>query len=195
MLPIAAQVPDAAGRDQFADRLAHKARITEDVVRAEIRKAAVERRTTVTPRELPSFGQIRQAEKGLIWGLFQEPTAALDALAELEPDDLATLLTRRILEMARRLHESGADDVPSALLARLNMEEARLVTGIAAEPAGAAPVAECVAELKRLRYERESADLQRRIGELQARSGPDAEIAALWQRKIELVRLIERLST
>ena len=30
------------GRDQFADRLAHKARITEEVVRAEIRKAAVQ---------------------------------------------------------------------------------------------------------------------------------------------------------
>ena len=45
-----------------------------------------------------------------------------------------TLLTRRILELARGLHEAAPDDVPSALLARLNMEEARLVTGIAAEP-------------------------------------------------------------
>ena len=55
MLPIAAQVPDAAGRDQFADRLAHKARITEDVVRAEIRKAAVERRPALTPPGTAEF--------------------------------------------------------------------------------------------------------------------------------------------
>ena len=37
MLAVAAQIPDAAARDQFADRLALKARITEEVVRAEIR--------------------------------------------------------------------------------------------------------------------------------------------------------------
>ena len=42
MLTVAARIPDAAARDQFADRLAHKARITEEVVRAEIRKAAVQ---------------------------------------------------------------------------------------------------------------------------------------------------------
>ena len=40
MLGVAARIPDPAARDQFADRLAHKARVTEDVVRAEIRKAA-----------------------------------------------------------------------------------------------------------------------------------------------------------
>ena len=43
MLAVAARIPDAAARDQFADRLAHKARITEEVVRAEIRKAAVQK--------------------------------------------------------------------------------------------------------------------------------------------------------
>lgn len=195
MLPVAAQVPDAAGRDQFADRLAHKARITEEVVRAEIRRAAVERRPALTPRELPSFGQVRQAEKGLIWALFHDPEHVGEALADLESEDLETLLTRKILEMARGLHETGVDTVPSALLARLNMEEARLVTGIAAEPEGAAPVGECVAALKRLRFERESADLQRRIDGLQSRAAPDEEIADLWQRKMELVRRIEQLST
>jgi hypothetical protein len=38
MLEVASRIPDAAARDQFADRLAHKARITEEVVRAEIRR-------------------------------------------------------------------------------------------------------------------------------------------------------------
>ena len=42
MLPVAARIPDLAVRDRFADRLAHKARITEDVVRAQIRKAATQ---------------------------------------------------------------------------------------------------------------------------------------------------------
>jgi hypothetical protein len=43
MLAVAARIPDAPARDQFADRLAHRARVTEEVVRAEIRKAAVGR--------------------------------------------------------------------------------------------------------------------------------------------------------
>ena len=75
------------------------------------------------------------------------------------------------------------------------MEEARLVSGIAAEPAAPAPVAECAAALKRLRYERESADLQRQIDGVQPGAAAEAEIAALSQRKMELVRRIGQLST
>ena len=47
MLAVAARIPEATTRDQFADRLAHKARIAEEVIRSEIRKAAVAKRTTV----------------------------------------------------------------------------------------------------------------------------------------------------
>ncbi|RPJ66197.1 MAG: DNA primase [Acidobacteria bacterium] len=193
MLPIAAQIPDAASRDQFGDRLAHKARITEDVVRAEIRKAAVDRKPALTARELPSFGQIRPAERGLIWGLFQDEGAA-EALAALEDADLETLLTRRILEVARGLHREGVVDVPSALLARLNVEEARLVTGIAAMPSGPAPPQECVATLRRLRFERERTELQRQIDRLQSDGGSEAAIAALSRQKMELIRRIAQLS-
>ena len=108
MLAVAARIPDAAARDQFADRIAHKARITEDVVRAEIRKAAVSRQTAVTTRELPSFGQLKHAEKALIWGLIHNTGAALEALAELDDDDLEELAGREIFEMARSLHERAA---------------------------------------------------------------------------------------
>ena len=77
MLTVAARIPDAAARDQFADRLAHKARITEEVVRAEIRKAAVQRQTTVEERTMPPLGQVKPAERGLIWALMRDtPDAA-----------------------------------------------------------------------------------------------------------------------
>ena len=193
MLPIAAQIPDAAGRDQFADRIAHKARVTEDVVRAEIRKAAVDRRTTLTVRELPSVGQIRAAERGLIWALFHDEDGAREALAQLDARDFETLLTRRILEMAQSLHESGVEDAPAALLARLSTEEARLVTGIAAEPARPVPAAESGAELRLLRFERERAGLQREIEALQANGASDGRMSELGQRKVELSREINRL--
>jgi DNA primase len=193
MLPIAAQIPDAAGRDQFADRLAHKARVTEDVVRAEIRKAAVERRTTLTARELPSFGQIRPAERGLIWALFHDDDGAREALGRLNGEDFDTLLTRRILELAQGLHESGSDDVPSALLARLNTEETRLVASVAAETTCPAPAAESADELRLLRYERERAALQREIEQLQSSGADGGRLEELGQRKVELSREIDRL--
>jgi DNA primase len=193
MLPIAAQIPDAAGRDQFADRLAFKARVTEDVVRAEIRKAAVERRPALTAKELPSFGQIRPAERGLIWALFHDDDGAREALANLEPDDLETLLTRSILLATQGLYADGTDDVPSALLTRLNTEEARLVTGIAAEPACPVPAAESAAELRLLRYERERAGLQREIEAMQSRGEAGERLDDLLRRKGSLSREIDRL--
>jgi DNA primase len=193
MLPVAAEIPDAAARDQFADRLAHKARITEDVVRAEIRRAAVERRTTVTARELPSFGQVRTAEKALIWNLFHQIEEAAAALETLEDEDFETLATRRVLALARELIESGAGDVSSALLARLSTEEARLVTGIAAESARPAPAAEAAAELRLRRHGRKRAALQVEIDRLQSSGGDGDRLMALSREKLELSRLIDRL--
>ena len=61
---VAARIPDAAARDQFADRLAHKARITEEVVRPRSAKAAVQRETVVTPAPArPALGQVKPAER------------------------------------------------------------------------------------------------------------------------------------
>ena len=193
MLEVAARIPDAAARDQFADRLAHKARVTEDVIRAEIRKAAVNRRTTLTARELPSFGQMKYAEKGLIWGLIHETGTALEALAELDDEDLENLAGREIFEVARTLHIGPMDLLPSALLQRLSTVNAQVVTSIAAGATAPAPAAECARAIKRLRWERERAAIQREIDRLQelGASQHGAEIDALWQRKKDLLHRLE----
>jgi DNA primase len=167
MLTVAARIPDAAARDQFADRIAHKARVTEDVVRAEIRKAAVNRQTVITTRQLPSFGQLKPAEKALIWGLIHNTSEALAAVVGLEETDLDGLAGRQILEMARSLHEEPLELLPSTLVQRLSTGEAQLVTSIAAIEKPSAPAAEAVRALKRLRWERERAALQREIDRLQ----------------------------
>jgi DNA primase len=198
MLVVAAKIPDAAARDQFADRLAHKARITEDVVRAEIRKAAVERRTTMTERELPSYGRVRGDEKGLIWHLFHEPEAAVAAIGRLEEADLDGLAIGNALKVVRSLEDHAAGDVPSALLARLNTEEARLVSALAAEPqASRLSASLCVDGLKVARLERDLAALQREIDRLQEQDqgGADEAIEQLWQRKKDLLYRIESLSS
>jgi DNA primase len=196
MLTVAARIPDAAARDQFADRIAHKARITEDVVRAEIRKAAVNRQTVVTTRELPSFGQLKHAEKALIWGLIHNTSAALEALAGLDDDDLAELAGRHILEVARSLHNEPLEQLPSTLLQRLSTVNAQLVTSIAATDVTQAPPAACARAIKRLRWERERAAIQREIDRLQELGATQhgREIDTLWQRKKDLLHRIEELT-
>jgi len=188
MLAVAARIPDPAARDQFGDRLAHKARITEEVVRAEVRKAAVQRQSELTTRELPSFGQVKPAEKGLIWALFHEPEEGMTALKVLQDNDLDGLITRRVLEIARALTDRSPSVLPAALLERLNPVEAQLVTGIAAAPRPPAPPLSCAQELQRLRVEREMTDVQREMDRLQALGSTehDAEITALWHRKTRL---------
>jgi DNA primase len=194
MLEVAARIPDAAGRDRFADRLAHKARITEEVVRAEIRKAAVKRERTVSALERPGVAMehVKTAEKGLIWALVHSPGAGAAAVGELEPVDLEGLATRAILEQARSLQEWPADSLPKTLVERLNMGEARLVEDIGRQPHPPGDPLDCVRALKRLRYDRERAAVQREIDRLQELGAPnhESEIIALWGRKKALLQLI-----
>ncbi len=80
MLEVAARIPDPATRDQFADRLAHKARVTEEVVRAEIRKAAAARRTTLPARLTQTATHVTDTERGLLWAILHQPEDAAAAL-------------------------------------------------------------------------------------------------------------------
>lgn len=191
MLTVAARIPDAAARDQFADRLAHKARITEEVVRAEIRRAAVQRQTSLEERRLPPAGQIKPAERGLIWALMRNPAGGVPAAAELDAEDLDGLPTRGILEQARSLQGLPAESIPQMLLERLNMAEADLVRGIASQPEPpATDVGDCVLELRNLRLVRERAALQRQLTALQEQglSEHDDQIRELGRRHLELTR-------
>jgi len=204
MLAIAARIPDAAARDQFADRIAHKARITEEVVRAGIRKAAVNRKTAVTTRELPAAGgtgQLKPAERGLIWGLFHKTDEARAALAELDADDFEQLAGREIFEIARDLAHQPAEVLPSELLRRLSTMNVQLVTGIAGETTapvtGPGDLAECARILKRLRCERDRAAIQREIDRLQGLGSNihGDELDLLLNQKRTLAQRIEELTS
>ena len=195
LLPVAGRIPDLALRDRFADRLAHRARITEDVVRAEIRKAAGQKQPKLTIRELPSFGQVTKAEKGLIWLLMHMSEPALAALAGLDGPDLEGLATRGVLDLAKQLNEDRGFS-PAALLERLTMAEANLVTAIASEREAHVHDADgCARIIRRLRCEREHAAIQREIDRLQELGAAehDREIDALWMRKRDLLQRIEGL--
>jgi DNA primase len=196
MLGVAARIPDAAARDQFADRLAHKARITEEVVRAEIRRAAVRRTGAEEAARLPVLlGQITAAEKGLLWAVINETPAAQTALAELDPADLTGLAAGALLQEARALEACETQALPDTLRGRLSKGEADLLGEIARQPGRPAPPAECVRALKRRRFERERAELQREIDRLQELGAArhDGEIDALWAKKKDLLQRIEAL--
>jgi DNA primase len=194
MLPTAARIPDAAMRDRFADRLAFKANVTDDVVRAKIRAAAVQKQTTLAASMLPSVGRVTKAEKGLIWWLVHQPEPVLEVLSGVEEADLEGLAGRSVLDLARRLNDNRGFS-PSVLLERLNMVEAQLVTAIASEPEPPAlSLGSCVREIRRARYERERAAVQRAIAQLQTKgAATGGELDALLARKGDLGRLIQAL--
>ena len=192
MLGVAARIPDPATRDQFADRLAHKARVTEEVVRAEIRKAAAARKTELPAARAPIVGgHLRPAERGLLWGLIHQPERVLTSVLTLEDADLEGLSSSNLFKLVREIPVDDPADLPNLLMERLSTEEARRLAAIASE--AAAPVLDAessVKSLKRLKYERQLADVQREIDGLQGRGDVEADLVALLQKKLELGRLL-----
>ncbi len=184
MLGVAARIPDPAARDQFADRLAHKARVTEEVVRTEIRRAAAGRRTDLPAERARSLsGPLRDVERALIWAIVHTPGEAIEVLGKLELSDFEGLRSQNLLEKAWALQASGPDEFPSALMERLMDQEAQLLSRIATERES--PVLNldsCVQMLRFSRVERQLLAIQQKID----RGGRDD------QASDELTRLLRQ---
>ncbi len=194
MLPVALRITERVRRELFVEALAARAQVSGDAVLAELRKSADQRPSSAPARELPSLQHVTKAEKGLIWMLVHRPDPALTALAGMDEADLDGLSSRSVLDLARKLNENRGFS-PSVLLERLNMVEAQLVTAIASETeAHAHEAEECARSLRRLRYERERAVVQRDIDRLQQRGPGDADqLEQLLVRKYDLIQRIDGL--
>ena len=192
MLAVAATIPDAADRDQFADRLAHKARVTESVMRDEIRKAAAGKRREAPVLAAPVAARLRPAEQGLLWALVHHPVEGLAALAQLDEEDLMGLGAEPIFRLAISLGDVPPDFVPGLLRERSTDEEWALIDRAAAAAMPPAAPADCVNAIRRLRVERERTAVQEEIDRLERRGGSsDDALAALWARKKELLRRLQ----
>ena len=129
MRAIASRIPDAVARDQFADRIAHRAGATEAVVRDAIRQAVAGRRPKSAAD--PSAAAHRdplESEKGLIWAVIHRTEEAQRVLTGLEPADFQSLRTAAILEVAHNLAAGPATDLARTLVERLTEDEAALST-------------------------------------------------------------------
>jgi DNA primase len=194
MRVFAELLPDEASKEVFAEKVAFTAGVTDGTVLIQFRKSF--RGARGTRPILPNLGDLKEAEKGLIWALIHNTPSALEALAELDTEDAEYLNGREIFEMARSLHHEPAEVIPSALIQRLSTVNAQLVANIASTAFSPAPAIECIRALKRLRWEREQAAVQREIDRLQELGATQHgnEIDNLWQRKKDLLHRIEDLT-
>ena len=138
---------------------------------------------------------ISTAERGLIWATLRKTSAAQAVLKQMETADFQNLPTAPILQLARILSDLPTNIIATTLVERLTADEASLVSSIGNETTAPASASDCGIELKRLRYERERAELQDEINRRQKDGTPSAlaEIDTLWQKKITLLQRIENL--
>lgn len=190
MLGVAARIPDPAMRDQFADRLAHKGRFTEDIVRAEIRKAAANRKTTIPERvATTSAVTLTETERGLLWAILHQPEAASRALQSLQDNDIEGLASESLLRKGMELAWGDADVLPNALMERLTDREARMLTQAGAErQAPVTDLSACVEALRRARIRRDLVDLDREIAQLSSQEPDSPRLTELVLKKIAIRR-------
>ena len=196
VLPVIERIPDRTRQELFVEAVAGKAGVGGESIWAQVQKAVTRWQPALSTSELPGLGQVTKAEKGLIWWLVHRPDPALGALKMLDLADLEGLASRAVLDLAMKLNDDRGFS-PSVLLERLNAGEAQLVTGIASETEPHVhDASECALILRRLRYERERAVLQREIDRLQREGGcePGEQLEELLVRKYELIQRIDGLT-
>ena len=192
MIAFAEVIPDDTGKQLFAEKVAQPLGITSGDILAQFRKSFAKHGTV--DRLLISFGDLKKAEKDLIWALIHDPEHAMAALATLDDEDLLEAGGREIFELARSLHcESGA--LPAALLERLSETKAQIVREIATNP-GAPPFPphQCAQALKRQRLERERVAIKKQIDRLQALGATEhsAEIDDLSKQLLSVAIRLDR---
>jgi DNA primase len=195
MLTVAATIPDAAERDQFADRLAVRAGVTESVVRDEIRRTAAQRKTHAPALAVRTDTQVWVAEQGLLWALVHHPVEGLAALGRLDPADFDDIVTGPILRIAVGLVNVPPEVLPELLRERLTEGERVLLDRASGASAPAASAVECVNTLRRERLERDLARVQQDIDERQRTAALDDDtLMSLWTRKKELRQQLDELA-
>jgi hypothetical protein len=123
------------------------------------------------------------------------PAEAAEAVTDLEPADLVGLAARSLLESVQALArderaQGRSGSVASRLLSELAEADVAFLTGLSAQVAKPAPVADCIRVLKERRATRERQEIQRQIDAFQqvGGAGGGSDIDALLIRKMRDAR-------
>jgi DNA primase len=184
-------VRDPVVRDQLADRVAHRARVSVETVRAAFRPGRATRSAASSAAAAPA-GPLRDVERGLLWALVHQPENLTAALKELEPADLEGLRSQDVLQKALAVVTRGDQVLPNSVMERLTDQEAQLLARVAMdrEPP-VRDLAECVRELRLGRLKRQLLSLQQEIDD-EAAGGTSPNLDELLRQKNALSSEMER---
>lgn len=186
-------IRDPVVRDQLADRVAHKARVSVETVRTAFRPVRSSRSAGPATVAAAPAGPLRDVERGLLWAMVHQPEELAVALRQLESADLEGLRSQDVLEKALQAVGGDTAELPNTVMERLTDQEAQLLARVATdrEPP-VRDLAECVRELRLGRIRRQILALQREIDDHAASGRAATELDELLRQKNALSSQMEQ---
>ncbi len=135
ILPYLAKLPNPVERSDYVSRFARRLRIDDQVLLAELKRAAVQKSARLKEAPLASIGEMKFAEKRLLQVLLLNPALQREILPHCLRQDFEGLVMERVFatmldgakidEVAtfEALHRRFAGEAEQGFLARLQMED------------------------------------------------------------------------
>lgn len=188
LLPYVQKIPNRLLRSEWATRIAQQLRLDEPVLRAEISKAAAERRDQIKLKPELIGRSAKPAERRIIRMLAEAESFRLELAYQINEAQLHIgLETEKILAALIAPVLAGEPVQATEIGAKLDSGDRRILFEILFEDSNELTWEEaesCIEALKHRRAERELAEVQRGIEANP--SGPD--LRALLERKQELMK-------
>jgi DNA primase len=188
LLPYLQKIPNPIQRSEWATRIAEKFRIEEPVLRAELKKAARERRSEIKVQPEMIGRAAKPAERRLIRMLAEAEDFRKELAQRLQTSQLYHgLETEKIFAALIVANLSGAPVQASEVAAILEERDRRMLFEILLEESSELTwdeAASCMQALQNRQAERELADVQRSIEANPA----GTELRSLLEKKQELMR-------
>ena len=206
LLPYLARLPNKIRRAEWATELSARLSIEEALVREELRRAAVERRTEIKLRpevaKVVERSEVKPAERRLLQILLENAEIRADILLELEDAGAHKGAGfERVFEQVLTLAREGTELTPAALAdaetSGLSEAERRLVFELAFEEGQEAlgsleEARSCLAAMQRRKLEGELREVQRQIQEAE-KAGDSGRLRTLLGQKQALRKSLAEL--
>ncbi|HEY2820773.1 MAG TPA: DNA primase [Candidatus Acidoferrum sp.] len=188
LLPYVQKIPNRLLRSEWATRIAQQLRLDEPVLRAEISKAAAERRDQIKLKPELIGRSAKPAERRIIRMLAEAESFRLELAHQINEAQLQVgLETEKILSALIAPVLAGDPVQATEIGAKLDSSDRRILFEILFEDSNELTWEEaesCIEALKHRRAERELSDVQRGIEANP--TGPD--LRALLERKQDLMK-------